>query len=48
MKHFEEVIDKLTISGKQTVFHKDEQEEGEERPDLNFMLGVTGVKQKKK
>ena len=46
LKHFEENIDGLTISGKQTRFHKDEQEEGEERPDLNFMLSVSSVKKK--
>jgi hypothetical protein len=46
LKHFEENIDKLTISGKQTRFHKDEQEEGDERPDLNFMLSVSSVKKK--
>ena len=46
LKHFEENIDKLTISGKQTRFHKDEQEEGDERPDLNFMLGVSSIKKK--
>ena len=43
LKHFEECIDKLTINGRQTKFHKDEQEDGDERPDLNFMLGVSGV-----
>ena len=46
LKHFEENIDKLTISGKQTRFHKDEQEEGDERPDLNFILGVSSIKKK--
>ena len=46
LKHFEENIDKLTISGRQTKFHKDEQEEGDERPDLNFMLGVSSIKKK--
>ena len=46
LKHFEENIDKLTISGKQTRFHQDEQEEGDERPDLNFMLSVSSVKKK--
>lgn len=48
LKHFEECIDKLAINGQQTRFHRDEQEDGEERPDLNFMLGVTGVNKKKK
>lgn len=43
IKHFEENIDKLTISGRQTKFHTDEDNEGEERPDLNFMLGVTKI-----
>ena len=43
IKHFEENIDKLTISGKQTKFHTDEDNEGDERPDLNFMLGVTKI-----
>jgi hypothetical protein len=46
LKHFEENIDKLTISGRQTKFHKDEQEDGDERPDLNFMLSVSSVKKK--
>ena len=46
IKHFEENIDKLTISGKQTKFHKDEDEEGDERPDLNFMIGVSSIKKK--
>lgn len=47
LKHYEECIDKLQISGKQTRFHKDEQEDGDERPDLNFMLGVSGISKKK-
>ncbi len=46
IKHFEENIDKLTISGKQTKFHTDEDNEGDERPDLNFMLGVTKISKK--
>ena len=46
IKHFEENIDKLTISGKQTKFHTDEDYEGDERPDLNFMLGVTKISKK--
>jgi hypothetical protein len=46
IKHFEENIDKLTISGRQTKFHQDEDNEGEERPDLNFMLGVTKISKK--
>ena len=46
MKHYEECIDGLQISGKQTHFHKDEQEDGEERPDLNFMLGVSKIGKK--
>lgn len=48
LKHFEEVIDKLAISGQSSQFHKDEQEDGEERPDLNFMLSVSGVPAPKK
>ena len=47
LKHYEECIDMLQISGKQTRLHKDEQEDGDERPDLNFMLGVTGVSKKR-
>ncbi len=47
IKHFEENIDKLTISGKQTKFHTDEENEGDERPDLNFMLGVSKITKKK-
>lgn len=38
LKHFEECIDKLAISGHQTVLHKDEDEEGEARPDLNLFI----------
>jgi len=38
LKHFEEVIDKLAINGYQTVLHKDEDEDGEERPDLNLFI----------
>ena len=38
LKHFEECIDKLAISGHQTVLHKDEDEEGEVRPDLNLFI----------
>ena len=34
LKHFENCIDGLQISGKATKVHKDEMEEGEERPDL--------------
>lgn len=41
LKHFEECIDKLQISGHQTMFHTDEEEEGEERPDL--MLDIKKV-----
>ena len=36
MKHFENCIDGLQISGKATKVHQDEMEEGEERPDLNL------------
>ena len=46
LKHFEENIDKLLISGRRTNIHMDEQEDGEERPDLNFMLGVSSMKKK--
>ena len=46
IKHFEENIDKLTISGKQTKFHTDEDNDGDERPDLNFMLGVSKIQKK--
>ena len=35
-KHFEGCIDKLAVSGHQTVVHTDEMEEGEEMPDLNL------------
>lgn len=38
LKHFEEVIDKLAINGYQTKLHKDEDEDGEERPDLNLCI----------
>ena len=38
LKHFEGVIDKLAISGYQTVLHKDEDEDGVERPDLNLCI----------
>jgi hypothetical protein len=41
LKHYEDCIDKLAISGHQTVFHADEQVEGEERPDL--MLDIKKV-----
>ena len=47
LKHYEECIDMLQISGKQTRLHKDEQEDGDERPDLNFMLGVSSVSKKR-
>ena len=47
LKHYEECIDMLQISGKQTRLHKDEQEDGDERPDLNFMLGVSSVAKKR-
>jgi hypothetical protein len=43
LKHYEECIDMLQISGRPTRFHKDEQEEGDHRPDLNFMLGVSKI-----
>ena len=36
LKHFENCIDALQISGKATKVHQDEMEEGEERPDLNL------------
>jgi len=36
LKHFEQNIDKLQISGSQTKFHTDEQEDGDEMPDLNL------------
>ena len=35
LKRFEECIDKLQVSGYQSVLHEDD-EEGEERPDLNL------------
>ena len=38
MKHFEECIDKLSIAGVKTKVHKDEDEEGEARPDLDFFM----------
>lgn len=38
LKHFEEVIDKLAINGYQTKLYKDEDEDGEERPDLNLCI----------
>eukprot|EP00347_Sterkiella_histriomuscorum_P016882 403351486 len=38
LKHFEEVIDKLAISGYQKQFHKDEDNDGDERPDLNLFI----------
>ena len=42
VKHYEECIDKLAISGYSTKIFKDEDEDGEERPDL--MLDIRGVK----
>ena len=36
LKHFEQNIDKLQISGEHKVVHEDEEEEGEARPDLNL------------
>ena len=42
LKYFENHIDLLAINGKATKVYKDEQEEGEERPDLN--LGIQGMK----
>ena len=38
LKHFENCIDGLQISGKATKVHQDEMEEGEERPDLNLQI----------
>jgi hypothetical protein len=38
LKHFEECIDKLAISGYQSVLHQDEDADGEERPDLNLLI----------
>ena len=36
LKHLEGTIDGLCIAGKQTKVYKDEEEDGEERPDLNL------------
>lgn len=36
MLHFESNIDGLMISGTKTRLHADEQEDGDERPDLNL------------
>ena len=36
LAHFESVIDGLQISGKATQVHRDEQIEGDLRPDLNL------------
>ena len=44
MKHFEDCIDKLQISGVKTKVHKDECTDGEARPDLDFF--VIGSKKK--
>ncbi len=41
LKHFEDCIDKLAISGYQSVLHQDEDEEGVEMPDL--MLSIKKV-----
>ena len=38
LKYFEECIDQLTLTGKQTKLHKEEQEDGEEIPDLNLEI----------
>jgi hypothetical protein len=46
LRHYEECIDMLQISGKATKVFKDEQEEGEERPDLDFMIGGTKIGKK--
>lgn len=46
MKHFEDCIDQLQISGVKTKVHKDECLDGEERPDLDFF--VIGNSKKKK
>lgn len=43
MKHFEENIDMLAISGISTKVHQNEMEEGEARPDLDaFAIGGKG------
>lgn len=38
LKYFENCIDQLTLTGKQTKLHKDEQEDGEEIADLNLNI----------
>ena len=38
LKHFESSIDGLCIAGKSTKVYIDEQEDGEERPDLNLEI----------
>ena len=38
LTYFENCIDQLTLTGKQTKFHKDEQAEGQEMPDLNLNI----------
>lgn len=38
LKHFESSIDGLCVSGKSTKVYIDEQEDGEERPDLNLEI----------
>ena len=42
LKHFESCIDGLALTGKATNIYKDEQMDGEERPDLN--LEIKGAK----
>jgi len=43
LRHYEDCIDLLQISGKATKILKDEQEDGEARPDLDFMIGGMGM-----
>jgi hypothetical protein len=47
LRHYEDCIDQLQISGKATKVFKDEQEEGDERPDLDFMIGGKKIGGKK-
>ena len=42
LKYFENHIDLLVVNGKATKLNKNEDEEGEERPDLSF--GIQGMK----
>lgn len=38
LSYFENVIDQLTVNGKATKVHREEQEDGEAHPDLNLQI----------